>query len=122
MRLTTFLSKSFWLAAVSLGLAACSLYESAGRKSLENNAYAIAGGTASLVACDSSPVTAAERLVFEDSNVLVYENQADGLQIRVDLKDGSQFSCRFQFLASEAVQSHLADVADFTLNRRQNRK
>jgi hypothetical protein len=117
MRPTIFPSRAILIAA-SLMLAACSLYQSSGRKSLENNGFAIANGTASLIGCDLTADVQGETLVAQDARAWVFQSDSDRSKVRVDLKDDSRLSCHYQFVSADAVFSHLNDIVVYTLDQR----
>lgn len=109
------LSKLFLIAA-SLGLAACSLYESQDRKSLENNAFSIANGTASFKGCTEIPALEDEKLLSEDTRAWIYQKDSEPTLLRVLLKN-SDLSCRYQFINEQAIASHLDAVVEDSLSR-----
>jgi hypothetical protein len=111
----TSLSKPILIAA-SLGLAACSLYESTGRKSLENNAFAIANGTASFKGCTENSALEDEKLISEDSRAWIYQKDTEPTLLRVVLKN-SDLSCRYQFINEQVINTHLEAVVEDTLVR-----
>lgn len=111
----TSLSKLILIAA-SLVLAACSLYESNDRKSLENNAFAIANGTASFKGCTTVPAVGNEKLLSEDSRAWIYQKDTEPTLLRVLLKT-SDLSCRYQFINEQAINAHLGAVVEDTLVR-----
>jgi hypothetical protein len=116
MRLTIFLSRFILTAGATLTLAACSLYESSGRKSLENSAYDIANGTASLVGCQQS-VDPAGSLLRDDDQASIFSHQD---QVRVTLKNNSTFSCDFEVMSTEAIRPYLDELVAFTTSQQKN--
>jgi hypothetical protein len=111
----TFLSKSALLAA-SVALAACSLYESSGRKSLENSAFDIAAGTATLVGCQQNVARAGEVLRDNDQAKIL----GAGLFVSVVLKQNPTFTCDYQVISSDAATSHIDDLLNDTVSQQKN--
>lgn len=111
--------RSLALTIVGFCLTGCSLYESAGRKFLEKNAYEFAGVTAmaNQQSCQGERATAAWVQVNETSLAHVYvHDQGDNFEMRiVPSENNVEFSCDYQFASAQEMFDKTAAAIDLTL-------
>lgn len=107
------------LILTALGLAACSLYQSPGRKFLEKQAYEFAGVSAEahLTGCQYVPF---EREWVELNNTplaRIYTHETAEFQLRVfPLLAAHGFSCDFQFTSAQEMFEKMDAAVDLTIS------
>ena len=101
------------VASAVSALAACSVYQSSGRKTLETGAFTLAGNTAQLTSCAATPA-------YNEDSHLYQENAAawiyqQGLTPTVDvILKSAKLACQYQFISEDALSEHWTDVVTVT--------
>jgi hypothetical protein len=109
------------LALIALGfqLGACSVYESGGRKTLEKQAFEIAGVGAqeNLTACGYTPAKAGHWMLIQTTDeAKLYAREADTYELRVTAKStGPNIACLFHFSSAQELYQRSQSALELTL-------
>jgi hypothetical protein len=119
MALMIFHSKLFLVSTAFVSLAACSIYESSGRKQLESNAFKLAGLNLTAEGCATKVVHTNEVLHSEDLQTRIYEKASNPFEIRIAVKSPSEISCSFSFQDESELNRQLPVAIALTINESQ---
>lgn len=97
---------------------ACSIYQSPGRKYLEQNSYAFAGVAAqpNLLGCDPPSAEIAWQSQSKSEETELYGLDTDAGALRVNLAS-PEFGCEFRFSGANERQERTADAIALTKSR-----
>ena len=111
--------KHFFLVCSLAAVTGCSLYESDGRKFLESNAfgYAGVGAQANLQGCNRPENQTNWVLMSQDDRAELYSAESETYQMRVALKDNSNFNCDFSFKSAREMFDKTNEAEDLTVHQ-----
>ncbi|MBX3022400.1 MAG: hypothetical protein KF799_12070 [Bdellovibrionales bacterium] len=101
-----------------VGLGACSLYQSPGRKFLEKQAFEYAGVKAQAyqMACEQGATLKGWAPFSQSTQAHVFTHETNEFQIRVvTAGDPLPFSCDYQFASAQEMYERVGDAIDLTL-------
>jgi hypothetical protein len=106
-------------ASACFSLCACSVYESEGRKFLEQQGLQFAGvaAQANLLSCSHDAPTSAWVLLEKTEKAQAYARESETYDLRVVPATDSTYSCYYRFSSAQEMYEKTPDAIDLTIHR-----
>lgn len=106
-----------FLLTIAATMSACSIYESDGRKYLEQHAYQFAGvsAQANLLGCQLQSQSTDWVEQSQTPNARILEN--DGFELRIEPKANPEYGCEFRFSSAQELVEKTNAAIEYTLAR-----
>jgi hypothetical protein len=104
-------------------LSACSIYESQGRKFLEENAStsgcpSCVSAQANLLSCDRNPSTTAWTPLESNPRANLWASEGENFELRVSPTDDTEYNCYFRFSSAQEMYAKSDSAIALTLHLR----